>query len=277
VNWNGGEVFKKSLLSIQQIHKKLAQDYEIIVVDNASTDLDEEWISQNIRNISVHKNSSNTMFAKGTNLSVALSSGDLLCIINNDIIFHSDCINTLIEALEKYDCQLVVPKMLNANGTVQKSISGFPSLKGILGAAIGLNRISSKADTWLLHHFDYNTPSPVKQPMFAAMLMPRDTWLRVGIMDESFPLLFNDVDWFKRFADLGFKAYYVPDAVVTHVHGMSVNKKKLKKIYMSTVGMHRYFKKHGRKNWMYRAAVVLVAVFTFMGRLASEFIIKPVR
>jgi len=252
-------------------------NYEIIVVDNASEDLDEEWIKRNISNLSIHKNSRNTMFAEGTNLSVALSAGDLLCIINNDIIFHPGCIDTLRDALTRYNCDLVVPKMINPDGTVQKSISGFPSLKGIVSASLGLDRISKKMDTWLLHRFDYNTPSQVKQPMFAAMLMPRDTWMRVGNMDENFPLLFNDVDWFKRFTSIGLKAYYVPDAIVTHVHGMSVNKKKIKKLYLSTVGMYRYFEKHGRKNLVYQSAVMLVAAFTFIGRLASEYIIKPLR
>ena len=96
-------------------------------------------------------------------------------------------------------------------------------------------------------------------------------------MDEDFPMLFNDVDWFKRFHFLGLQAYYIPGAILTHVHGMSVNKEKVKKVYLSTLGLYRYFIKHGTNNLQYRLGALGVAVFTFTGRIISELIIKPWR
>jgi N-acetylglucosaminyl-diphospho-decaprenol L-rhamnosyltransferase len=277
VNWNGGEVFKRCLLSIQQMMLSLPRDYEIIVVDNASADLDVDWLSLNVPHLKLFKNSENELFAKGTNQTVAAASGELLCIINNDIIFHDGCISELVNALEKYECDVVVPKMLNPDGSIQRSIRNFPTLTGVLASAVGLDRLGSTTDKWLLHRFNYNHPSPVQQPMFSAMLLPIDTWNKVGDLDEDFPILFNDVDWFKRFSEKRLKAYYVPAAVVTHVHGMSVNRNKVKKVYTSTIGMYRYFKKHGSSGLLHRSLLLFVLVFTFFGRLISELLIKRFR
>lgn len=274
VNWNGGEIFKKSLLSIQTMMEGSAHNYEIIIVDNASADFDEEWIRKNIAGVLIEKNEVNVMFARGTNQSIKLVSGELLCIINNDIIFHPGCIENLIKGLERNKCDLVVPKMLNPDGTVQKSIRNFPTLAGIMASAIGIDRLNRKFDTWLLHNFDYNKFSFVQQPMFSAILLPKDTWKTVGDMDENFPILFNDVDWFKRFINIGLKACFIPDAVVTHVHGMSVNKRRFKKVYNSTCGMYRYFIKHGDRNLIFKPSLFFVLGTTFAGRLFSEFFIK---
>lgn len=277
VNWNGGEVFKRSLLSIKTMMENSSHEYEIVIVDNASADLDEDWIKTNIPYAHIHRNKHNAMFAEATNQSIAFSKGELLCIINNDIIFQDACIDKLMAGLAAFQCDLVVPKMRNPDGSVQKSIRNFPTLTNIIYTSTGLHKIDKKKDSWLLGSFNYDKASQVEQPMFSAMLMPRKTWEKVGDMDERFPLLFNDVDWFKRFNNLNLKAYYIPDAVVTHVHGMSVNKNKVKKVYQSTLSMYDYFTKHGNKGFMYRTGVAAVAAFTFMGRLVSELLIKPLR
>ncbi|MFO7560893.1 MAG: glycosyltransferase family 2 protein [Desulfobacterales bacterium] len=244
VNWNGGEVFKQCVHSIaRNVILIKNPDYEIIVIDNNSHDLDEKWILS-IPNLKLFKNKKNVGFAAGTNQGVRASKGDCLYFLNNDIILQQGGLESLIQNLEAERVDAVVPKMLYPDGRQQYSIRGFPTLANLLSATFGLHYLFEKLDTWFMRHMDYEKKQLVEQPMFSALMMRRNTWLQVGEMDEKFPLLFNDVDWFHRFKRLRLKCLFVPEATVSHVHGMSMNRHPFRKVFQSITSMMIYFNKH---------------------------------
>ncbi len=244
VNWNGGDIFKQCICSIEKnIIQAGIKKYEIVVVDNHSSDFDQEWLLFK-KNIRFTRNQTNLQFATGTNQCVDYSTGDILFFLNNDVILGDNCLSALLICLKSGRADAVVPKLLYPNGDIQYSIRGFPTLFNILTASIGLHLFVKRLDTWLLRSFDYSRKQHVDQPMFSAVLMNRVTWDRVGRMDGKFPLLFNDVDWFFRFHRRKLKCLYLPEAEAIHIHGMSVNKNMFKKIIRSVASMICYFKKH---------------------------------
>lgn len=270
VNWNGGEIFKQCIQSIERnVEKSGIKDYETIVADNNSSDLETGWLLAR-KNIKLIQNTENLGFAAGTNQCVDMSTGDCLFFMNNDVVLNDDNVASLFAVLDIGRADAVVPKLLYPDGTLQYSIRGFPSLFNVLTASLGLHLLIRRLDTWFLKHFNYMKRQMVLQPMFSAVLMNRTAWDAVGKMDEKFPILFNDVDWFYRFDKLGMTCIYVPDAEAVHVHGMSVNRHAFKKIVLSVKSMIDYFKKHNEYSLSGFVCLYAVAALMMVSRCLKE-------
>jgi len=97
---------------------------------------------------------------------------------------------------------------------------------------------------------------------------------KVGDLDEEFPLLFNDVDWFYRFRKLNGTCIYLPNAKAFHIHGMSVNKNSFFKVYQSTNSLFRYFKKNIDLGIIKKMVLVILCFYTFIVRLILSYMIK---
>jgi GT2 family glycosyltransferase len=273
VNWNGGETFKRCIHSVEKnIAQARLKDYEIVVVDNKSYDLDASWLLSK-KYVRFHQNERNTGFASGTNKSVEMSNGDYLFFLNNDVILNDGSLLTLLENLYHREVDAVVPKMVYPDGRLQYSIRGFPTITNVLLASLGMHLLIKKADTWFLRSFNYLRKQKVEQPMFSALMVKREVWNRVGKMDERLPLLFNDVDWFHRFREHNLNCFFIPDATVTHFHGMSVNKHQFKKIFMSVKSMVLYLKKYNDFGFYRTNCLYAVAVISIITRTLREILI----
>ena len=270
VNWEGGEVFNKCLKSItSNCRENNIINYEIIVVDNASNKLDIISIKKT-PNAKLYINKSNLFFSKATNQSIKYSKGELILILNNDVVLKKDCLKNLLNEINIYDA--CVPQLVYPNGKIQKSITGLPSIRDIFYASTGINHINIKYDNWLLNHFDYTKKQVVTgQPCFSAILIKRKTWKKVGILDENFPLLWNDTDWFFRFQKKNLKCLFTPKSKAIHIHGMSVNKNKYKKIAISTKYMYKYFEKNLANKSNYQFYILkIICIYTFILRIITN-------
>ena len=78
------------------------------------------------------------------------------------------------------------------------------------------------------------------------MLMPREVIEKVGLMDESFPILFNDVDYCHRLHLAGYRPLYYPDATVEHYVGASASKRPYRMKVISHFAMYRYLRKYAK-------------------------------
>ena len=262
VNWNGGEVLEKCVNSIISNTKNF--EYEIVVVDNNSEDNSIELI-QDKENVKIVKNQVNDFFSKGTNQSVDHSVGDVLVLMNNDIIFTENSISYYLQQLESNPEEIISPRLINIDGTQQVSIRNILTPKRLINEMFRFSKTPEKI--WIRTDLDYNVRQYVEQPLYSLLFMNRETFFKTGYLDDRFPLLFNDVDWFKRAKDLGIRTLYVPGPKITHYHGYSVNKKKFKKILSSTNSMLKYFIKH------YRGILFIIlpfVVLSFLGRIIRD-------
>jgi len=235
VNWNGGETFLRSVRSILSETEGL--NAEVIIVDNGSADGSVESLPLDGR-IRTVLNGTNTYFARATNQSVAAARGRFLVVLNNDVVFYKDSLRYYLTVMEQHPGSILCPRLVNADGSTQKSI------RNILTPQILLNemfRLSSRpALRWIRDDFDYEQAQLVEQPLFSLLFMSRETFYRVGAMDCAYPLFFNDVDWYRRASKRAIRTRYVPGPAVLHEHGYSTAKKPFRKVWMSTVSMLRY-------------------------------------
>ena len=107
--------------------------FEMIYVDNCSTDGSVEYIRANYPQVKVIVNTEPLGFGENNNKGVFASTGKYIAIINPDIVMHSGSLDRLFNFAESHpDVGIIVPKLLNPDGTFQYSVRGFISLSILL-------------------------------------------------------------------------------------------------------------------------------------------------
>lgn len=209
LNWNSYEVTRECLLSLRKL------DYanrEVVVVDNGSADSSPEKLAQNFPEVRLIRNAKNLGFAAGNNVAMreALERGaDYLLLLNNDTVVAPDFLRALVRIAEgDPSVGMLNPKIyffepadrIWCAGGVHKPWWSFPRMVGV-------------------HQRDdgrYNQAREVSFTTGCALLVKAEVVRRIGMLDEIFFLGFEDADWTVRSLQAGFKAVYVPAAVVWH-------------------------------------------------------------
>lgn len=224
---------------------------EIIVVDNASRDGSVvllEGLAESHPELVLICNTHNKGFAAGNNQALKKSSGKHVLILNPDTIVHPGAIQGLWDALEGNDAiAMTAPRMQYPDGRLQKTCRRFPTHGDVIYNSLGLAQLwpSSKTfNAWKMGDFDHQSARQVDQPAGAGMLVRGSVLRELGGFDENFPMFFNDVDLCKRIKDRGYEIWFLPQFIVDHVGGASVNRKKVKMTVSSHVSFFRYFEKH---------------------------------
>lgn len=231
VNWNGMSFLPDCLRSIAQNPPSI--DYEVVVVDNVSTDKSRHWlVSSEASNIfengelKVILSDENLGFARANNLAIEKTSTSYVFILNPDTIIKNQAIDQLIEVLESdQKIGAVSPKLLNKDGTLQESVASFPPhpLKIILQ---GLSLVPILPKTIRERYFygvfwDHNEKRSVPVFWGTAIMAKRQMIEQVGAFDPDFFMYGEDVEWCVRINRNGWKTVFVPDAEVVHLGGQS--------------------------------------------------------
>jgi len=224
--------------------------HELILVDNASIDGSVDFIKQEYSDAIIIEHSSNLGFAPAVNAGIKQANGKYLYILNQDLRFTIGATAALMDRIKQDDSiGLIGPKFIGFDGKLQFSCRAFPAYRNIFYRLLMLDRLfprSREFASWRMGWFDHKSECEVDQPMGAAMLIPRKVVDEVGLMDENFPLLFNDVDYCKRISNAGYRLIYYPKAEIEHFVGASTSRLPYALIYISHTSMFRYLRKHSR-------------------------------
>ncbi len=246
--WNGLKFLPACLGTLAKDLEGI--ESELILVDNGSTDGSLEYMRENYPDAILVENGSNLGFAKAVNIGIEAASGEYLYVLNQDLRFRKGVASGLLERL-KTDASIgmIGPGYIGFDGVPQMSVRGFPTYRHVLYRALFLDRLFPRHRElahWRMGWFDHESEMFVDQPMGAVMLIPREVIDKVGLMDEDFPILFNDVDFCKRIALAGYKRLYYPEVTVEHFVGASTGKWPYKIKLISHSAMYRYLKKYAR-------------------------------
>jgi len=190
---------------------------EVIVVDNASGDSSTEMVKKDFPKVILIKNQDNLGFAQANNQGMKIAKGKYLFLLNSDTVVKQESLEKLIKFAEKNPgAGIIGARLVNPNGLVQPSVYHFPTL----GRAI--------REYWLGQKEAYEKYAPkgkkalaVKAVTGAAMLIPRRTIEKIGLLDERYFMYFEDLDYCQRVKRAGLKVYYLPEAEILHHHGQS--------------------------------------------------------
>jgi GT2 family glycosyltransferase len=253
--------------------------HEIIVVDNGSTDGSVEFIKEQYPQVTLIEYKTNLGFAGAVNSGIRKARGRYLYILNQDLRFPNGTARSLLDRIKQDDSiGLIGPKYVGFDGQLQITARAFPSYRHIFFRAFLLDRLFPRSRTfasWRMGWFDHETELFVDQPMGAVMLIPRKIVDEIGLLDENFPIFFNDVDYCRRISDAGYKLLYYPGAVVEHFAGASVRQKPVKMRFISTTALIRYLKKYARPCEYPLLWICVVILFLGLIPLSIAVLFKP--
>ncbi|MDX9856199.1 MAG: glycosyltransferase family 2 protein [candidate division Zixibacteria bacterium] len=248
ISYNGMTFLPDCLRTLSEELRGLT--HEIIVVDNGSRDGSPEFVERTYPRVTLIRNASNLGFARAVNQGFERGKGEYYYILNQDLRFGHGATARLLERIRQDDTiGMIGPKFIYFGGGTQRSVRSFPTYRHVLYRALFLDRVFPDHPTfgsWRMGFFDHETEAFVDQPMGAVMLIPRRVVDDIGMMDERFPILFNDVDFCRRLADAGYKRLYYPDAVVEHYVGASTSTMPVRIRIISHTSMYRYMRKYAR-------------------------------
>ncbi|HVL38398.1 MAG TPA: glycosyltransferase family 2 protein [Fimbriimonadaceae bacterium] len=251
VNWNTRELLLACLHSI--FHFPPSRPFEVIVVDNASKDGSAAAVAEAFPQVELIESDKNTGYARGNNLAFSRAKGDWLLTLNPDTEVCEATLDKAVEVLGRNPgCGALGARQIGPHGDVQRSVRGFPSLRGIVGDLTGISEALPRSEfgSYQLPDFDYDTEGPAPQPMGTFLLFRRSALEAVGDprspFDESFPIFFNEVDLLYRMAQAGWPAMYSPAVVIRHRGGESTKQVRKSMIWESHRSLGRFFRKHYR-------------------------------
>lgn len=221
---------------------------EMIYVDNCSSDGSVGMISENYPQVKIIKNSTPLGFGANNNVGVKNASGKYVAIINPDITLQENSVDSLVRFYENlpYDA-LLVPKLLNPDGTLQYSARGFITFQTFYERlkTRGNDKAQSAALTnYLMTDIDAGKVQFVDWAIGAAFFMSRDLYNKLGGFDEDYFLYVEDTDLCLRAWKQGNPVIYVPQSEMVHNH-MRSSSRKIKPAMMHLKSYLTYFRKHG--------------------------------
>lgn len=248
LTWNSEKYID---LCLKSVFSSLAgQDlvYEVLVVDNGSSDRSREILGEyslakpeTVKPIYLEQNRGTTV---SRNLALDKAQGKYICIMDSDVELNAGVFGPLLEKLNSDpSIGLVVPKLLYPSGKWQKSIDRFPTLLHKLNRFFRLRAIEGQEGAV---ESKLTESREVDYAISAFWLFKRDILARVGKLDEKIFYAPEDVDYCLRIWKSGYKIEYVPGSTVVHhtqeiSRGWKINKAKIEHLK----GLVYLYAKHG--------------------------------
>jgi GT2 family glycosyltransferase len=252
---------------------KTSFSFEVIVVDNGSTDGSAEWLLGEAtkyqaegKNFIFLKNS-NTGYAKGNNLGIKIAKGECVLLLNPDTKLNPDTLQIMLDFMKsRPDVGISGCKLIKVDGTLDLACRRrFPN------PANSFKRLFLRDNT----NYNYSDISEglemeVDSVVGAFMLIRRSVIDKIGLLDESFFMYGEDLDYCWRCKEAGFKVWYVPKTCVFHYKGESSKKAPFLMLKAFHDSMWIFYKKHYAAKYAAPFnALVFTGIYLRMSALAA--------
>ena len=226
VNWNSYALTDDTL---QSLYQTSYQDYDIICVDNASTDDSLSQLKTNHANIIILTCDQNTGFTGGNNkgMQYALEHGyAYTLLLNNDVAVESDFLEPLVQALEANENLGAVQPLIyfhHDRTLIWNAGSRYNKWLGV-AKTIGYNKKDAQHTYRYQNQGDTKATQPIQNIAWitgCAFMVKTDVLKKVGLLYEPFFIYYEDVDLSFRIKNAGYDLGYTPASVIYHIAGMS--------------------------------------------------------
>ena len=195
---------------------------ETVVVDNGSRDGTVDFVRERFPRVKLIE-AENRGLGASWNIGLRETSSRYTLLLNADAWLVEGALDRLVDFAETRPRAAVVgPRLLNQDGTLQRSVRGFPTLWRLATEYFFLRKLapgSSALNAFYAGGFEHDEVRDVEVVMGACMLVRRDAVDQVGYCDEDYFLFSEETDWCFRFRQAGWDVVFFPGAECVHVRG----------------------------------------------------------
>jgi GT2 family glycosyltransferase len=228
ISFNQSQLVSRCLESVIRMSGDI--DYEIILVDNGSTDCTTDVVADRFPSVNILQNKYNLGFAAANNQGIRASRGRYIFLLNQDAEVVEGSLSSLIRIMDEHPkigiigCKVILP-----DGVLQPTYNPFPTLWNTLfpkrkklaterrlvsiGRDLQMRRDLACQYTKL---YGYDCFHEVPNVSGVAMAARRAMWEQVGLFDERFFMYYEDLDWSARARKAGWKVFYTPKCTICH-------------------------------------------------------------
>jgi len=244
VNWNTRGLLSQCLRPVYETVGDL--DFEVLVVDNASTDGSVEMVRREFPQVRLIENAENVGFARANNQAIHVSRGRYVLLLNSDTQVLPDSLSRTVQFMDGHPgVGIAGGRLLNSDGTFQASYTPFPTLWREFLILSGLGRLLIRETFPSYGPRIEKGAHRIEGYMEGAYLIARQEAVeQAGGLDERIFMYAEDVDWCYRFHRAGWEVWYLPQATIIHHGGQSSRKRQGRmeaELYRSRV---YFFRKH---------------------------------
>ncbi len=222
-------------------------EFEVIVVDNASTDRTREMLREKYPLVVTILNDDNRRWAGGNNQGAAAAAGAYVLFLNSDTVVTERALDAFVGFMdERPEVSIAGCRLHNPDGSLQRSCRGFPGPLNLFSEALFLYQAFPRSAIFGRYHmtnFSHDAVREVDMVTGAAMMVRKSVFTGVGPFDEDFHFYGEETDYCYRAAAKGLKTFFFPGAVIVHHGGGSPQPRQ--SYYQNLYdGLRRFLVKH---------------------------------
>lgn len=281
VNWNTRELLFNCIDSIRK--KTSGVSYEIIVVDNNSSDASAEMVKQQFPDCKLIASKENFGFSRGNNAGLKEAEGKYIFFLNPDTVLATNALLGMFRFMEKNQgVGAVGCKLLNHDGSIQYICARtFPTLWNQFCYLMLLNRLFPKSKQFSTIEMGYwnHLDSRDVDCLSGACIFARKQIIdKLEGFDDTFYMYAEDVDLCYRIGQEGWRLYYLADEAICHLEGQSSKQRAQK--YFSVIAQRDsttyFFLKHFGKMqaYLYKLLTFAGSMFRLLLIILTWFLLK---
>src|SRR6267378_3964832 len=209
LNYNAGDLLSEC---VESVFKTTYDNFEVIVVDNASKDNSHKKCKTKFEKIHLIENEHNLGYCEGNNIGIKEAKGDYVVILNPDTIVEPSWLEELLSAHKTLGDGMYQPKLLSMEN--HKIFNSAGNMIHVFG--FGYSRGKGEGDIG-----QYDKPEVIGYSSGACLFMSSKILDKIGMFDPFLFAYHDDLDLGWRAAQLGIKSYYIPKSTVYHADSYS--------------------------------------------------------
>ncbi len=245
VNTNNRSLLRDCLASIYRTTARIS--FEILVVDNASTDGSAEMVQGEFPSVKLIINDARGGYGYSHNKGIAAARGQFILIFNEDMVVLPGALDTIVEKLKGDPAIGVLGcRLLNPDMSLQHSCHRFQNIKTEVFENLFPGSFFLRKSRFRTQMFDWDHDSEreVDVVMGSCMLIPRSVIDKVGAFDTRFFVYSEEFDLCKRIRDAGYRVVFTPEAEIIHFGGQTSKTMSIKMRLVYIDSKLKYFRKY---------------------------------
>ena len=266
LNYNAGDLLSDCVESVLQTNYK---NYEIIVVDNASSDDSQNACKKKFSQIRLIQNQKNLGYCEGNNVGISNAGGEFVVILNPDTLVESNWLNALIDGYQEFGEGIYQPRFLTTDN--HKILQGTGNMIQLFGFGFARN----KGD---IDEGQFNKPERIGYASGTCLFTSTTTIKKLEMFDPFLFAYHDDLDLCWRAALQNIKSYYIPTSIVYHPpEGFSFKWNDFKFYLLERNRQYCLLTHYSRKTYLKMLpALIVVNIGVFLyylkkGRIISKF------